>query len=82
MDNFRTGKYDFTFNLAHQHTQEVVFSGAGEFEIKKGQEGMELVLSIPPLHFRREGNYILSLVVNGREIGQRILKVRKKEDKG
>ncbi len=82
MDNLKTGKYDFTFNLAHQHTQEVVFSGAGSFETREGQEGMELVFPMPPVRFGRDGNYLLSLVLDGREIGQRILKVTEKKDQG
>ncbi len=79
IDNIKKSKYEFTFNLAHERSQEVVFSGSGVFSTKEATGGADLALPVPNIRFSREGNYILSFVLDGKELGQRILKVFKRE---
>jgi hypothetical protein len=60
------GHNNFTFNLAKEDTQEVVFSANGDVDIADPTSGVEIVLMVPPIIFRAEGTYVLQFIVNGK----------------
>jgi len=74
VDNLE-GHNNFTFNLAKDDTQEVVFSANGDVDVVDPSSGVEIALMVPPIIFRTHGTYVLQFVVNGRTEVSRIVPV-------
>lgn len=69
------GHNEFTINLGHEETQQVVFSGGGSFDVTGTASGAEIPLPVPGIVFPRPGRYVLSFVLNSREIATRVIQV-------
>lgn len=74
LDNI-TGHNEFTINFVHQETQQVMFSAGGAFDVNGPLPAAAIPLPIPSLVFQRPGPYVLSFVLNTREIVTRIIQV-------
>jgi hypothetical protein len=70
------GSVEFTFNLARSESQEVLFSASGRVDIKDPGAGVELPLLVPPVTFMRPGGYILTFILDGKQVGAKTLQVR------
>ena len=75
LDNIRSGKHTFTLNMVKDPSQQVVFSGSAGFENPDKAGGAELVLPIAPLQFPAAGWYLISVVVDDKELKNRFLHV-------
>lgn len=75
MDNFSVGEHEFVLNMTRRGSGETVYSGGGRFSVDDQAKGVEIGISIPPIRFDRDGVYELSLMIDGRGEGCRILHV-------
>lgn len=66
---------EFTVNIARKDSQEVVFSAQGGMQVHQASGAAELLLPVPPIKFNRAGKYILTFILNGREIASRVFDV-------
>ena len=75
LDNVDKVKHIFTVNIVREQGSQVVFSGSAEFEHTEGMKGVEMILPIPAIILPGNGNYVVSIHLDNREIASRILRV-------
>ena len=66
--------YSFSIALAHEESQHVLFSFAGEFVVPNRTAVPEFSAPVS-VGFPKEGNYVVRFCVGGKTIGTRILEV-------
>jgi hypothetical protein len=75
LDNLMEGPHQLTINVARRGTSEVVFSGGMEFRIPDPSRGFEVAFPIPPLQFPKDGQYVVSLTVDAKDLHERLMQV-------
>jgi len=69
------GRQQFSLNLVHDHSQQVLFSLAGELSVPEGNREIELVVPVGNLQFHQPGAHVLVLNIDGMPIASRMLRV-------
>ncbi|MCX7787275.1 MAG: hypothetical protein N2442_06225 [Spirochaetes bacterium] len=71
-----TGKHDFALNLVNDETQQVVIALSGGFESQEPLRVIEITPIFELTLFPKPGRYHLTFVIDGNQIGSRVLMVQ------
>lgn len=69
------GQHSFAINLVCEKTSQVIVNMNGEIQAKSALEVIEITPTIINALFPRAGNYDLTFLIDGKQIGTRLLKV-------
>lgn len=70
------GKHDFALNLVNDETQQVVVALSGGFESQDPLGVIEITPILQMVIFPKPGKYHLTFVIDGNQIGSRVLTVQ------
>lgn len=78
------GKHEFALTLVREETNQVILPLNGQFDVRSRNDVVELTPGIFGAVFPKDGTYILTLSIDGTQIGARVLfvdVVKESEDK-
>lgn len=76
------GKHEFALNLVCDETSQVIVPVSGQFEAVNRLAVIEIESTVMGAIFSKPGMYSLALIVDGQEIGTRVLTVALLEQTG
>ncbi len=74
--NIEPKEHNFSIIVAHKDSQHVILSSGGDFKVENRANAPEFVLAVNNAPFPKEGPYVVTFNIDGKEIMSRILEVK------
>ena len=74
LGNMDPGEHEFTLNITHDESSNVVFSQTGQMKINSDRDDVELVLPVV-CRFQKFGAHLITLHMAGAVVASRVLRV-------